>query len=249
MSTTHDHGQVQSDELEKGDNILIRDQQPNGASVATNTPSTISQPVEHNSTNGVGTPGADDTPHPHLLSQRAPLNTKPEPDIGDENATDTTVVDDGVESEETESEEDEEDEDGDEEDGDDEPALKYERFGGALQDLLKKDSASALAVSTRFLVSDAISRAAISADISTQALGSHNGFIHILDFTGQRIKTFKPHAASVIDICFDSTAEFIGTASMDGEYLISTFSHPLNGSKQDRCSSTPFLVQSPTTLI
>ena len=59
-----------------------------------------------------------------------------------------------VESEETDSEEDKEDEDGDEEDDDDEPALKYERFGGAFQDLLKKDSASALAVSTRFLVRD-----------------------------------------------------------------------------------------------
>jgi vacuolar protein sorting-associated protein 41 len=78
-----------------------------------------------------------------------------------------------------------------------------------------------------------------------QALGSHNGFAHILDLTGKRIKTFKPHTASVVDICFDTTADFIGTASMDGEYSsLSSLSLP-NDSNQDRCSSIPFLVQSP----
>ena len=144
--STHNHDQAQSNELEK--NI----QPPNGAAamtVATNTPSSIPQLVEDPPTNGVGTPGANDTPLPHLTSQSAPLDTKLESDIGDEDATDTMV-----ESEETDSEEDKEDEDGDEDDDDDEPALKYERFGGAFQDLLKKDSASALAVSTRFLVRD-----------------------------------------------------------------------------------------------
>ena len=39
-----------------------------------------------------------------------------------------------------------------EEDEDEEPALKYERIGGALPDLLKKDSASALAISNKLLV-------------------------------------------------------------------------------------------------
>ena len=52
---------------------------------------------------------------------------------------------------------DEEDDEGDsedeEEDDDEEPALKYERIGGALNDLLKKDSASALAISNRLMVS------------------------------------------------------------------------------------------------
>lgn len=42
------------------------------------------------------------------------------------------------------------DEDTDEEE-DEEPALKYERIGG-IQDLLKKDSASALAISNKLLV-------------------------------------------------------------------------------------------------
>jgi hypothetical protein len=44
------------------------------------------------------------------------------------------------------------DEDSGEED-DDEPALKYGRIGGALPDLLKKDSACALAISNNILVS------------------------------------------------------------------------------------------------
>jgi WD40 repeat protein len=71
----------------------------------------------------------------------------------------------------------------------------------------------------------------VSADIIVQALGSHNGFAHILDLTGKRIKTFKPHTASVVDMCFDSTADFIGTASMDGKNLSPTSfspSHCLN---------------------
>ena len=57
---------------------------------------------------------------------------------------------DGDEDEET-NESDDEDED-EEDDEDDEPALKYERLGGAFQDLFKKDSASALAISCKLLV-------------------------------------------------------------------------------------------------
>ena len=37
----------------------------------------------------------------------------------------------------------------DEEEEDEEPALKYERIGGSVPDLLKKDSASALAISKK----------------------------------------------------------------------------------------------------
>jgi hypothetical protein len=169
MSTARDHGQTQSHELEKTDNILVSDQPPNGASamtIATNKQPSIPQHVEDHPNNGVVTPGSDDTPPPHLISQSAPLVTKAEPELEDEDAIDTKEAGDGVESEDTDGEEDEEEdeEDDDDDDDDDEPALKYERFGGAFQDLLKKDSASALAVSTRFLVRDATSRVAISAD-------------------------------------------------------------------------------------
>lgn len=71
------------------------------------------------------------------------------------------------EEEEVEEEEEEEEEDEDEEDEDDEyeeedeeeddeddeePALKYERITGAIPELLKKDSASALAISHSMMV-------------------------------------------------------------------------------------------------
>ena len=40
--------------------------------------------------------------------------------------------------------------------------------------------------------------------------------MHVLDLTGKRIKSFKPHQASVSDIEMDSTADFVATASIDG---------------------------------
>ncbi len=39
----------------------------------------------------------------------------------------------------------------------------------------------------------------------------------MLDLTGKRFKSYKPHQASVVDICVDATGDFIATASIDGE--------------------------------
>nr|GAT50426.1 vacuolar assembling protein [Mycena chlorophos] len=103
-------------------------------------------------------------------------------------------------SEESDGSAEEEDDD---EDDDDEPALKYERLGGALPDLLKRDSGSALVVSKNLM-----------------AMGTHAGFVHLLDLAGKRIKSFKPHMASVMDICLDETAEWVATASLDGQIVI-----------------------------
>lgn len=50
-----------------------------------------------------------------------------------------------------------------------------------------------------------------------QALGTHAGLVHILDLTGKRIKSYKPHLASVVDISMDETADFVSTASIDGK--------------------------------
>ena len=58
----------------------------------------------------------------------------------------------GNDEEDEEDEEDKEDDSEGEEDDDEEPSLKYERITGAVPDLLKKDSASALAVSNKLLV-------------------------------------------------------------------------------------------------
>ncbi|KAJ7499555.1 vacuolar assembling protein VPS41 [Mycena latifolia] len=102
-----------------------------------------------------------------------------------------------------ESEDDDEEDDDDDEEDDDEPALKYERIGGSLPDLLKKDSASALCISKSLL-----------------AMGTHGGIVHILDLAGTRIKSYKPHMASIIDIAMDETAEYVATASIDGQVVI-----------------------------
>ncbi|KAH0840325.1 hypothetical protein J3R83DRAFT_1341 [Lanmaoa asiatica] len=92
---------------------------------------------------------------------------------------------------EDEEEENEDDDDDDEEE--EEPSLKYERIGGAINDLLKKDSASALVVSNKCLA-------------------------------GERIKSFKPHQASVSDIEMDNTADFVATASIDGQVVVHSLS-------------------------
>jgi hypothetical protein len=57
----------------------------------------------------------------------------------------------GTDDEEEDEDEGDEDEDEGDED-DDEPALKYERIGGSIPDLLKRDSASALAIANKLMV-------------------------------------------------------------------------------------------------
>ncbi|KAG6848459.1 hypothetical protein H0H93_016808, partial [Arthromyces matolae] len=77
----------------------------------------------------------------------------------------------------------------------------------AVPDLLKKDSASALVIVNKLM-----------------ALGTHGGIVHILDLSGKRIKSFKPHLASVIDIAMDETGDFVATASMDGQVSVRSLS-------------------------
>ncbi|KAF8589629.1 vacuolar protein sorting-associated protein 41 [Ramaria rubella] len=105
---------------------------------------------------------------------------------------------------------DEEEDDQDEEDEDEEePALKYERLGGAAAELLEKDTASAVAVSLKFLV-----------------MGTHSGIVHVLDYQGNRIRSYRPHSASINEMCIDTTGDFVGTASVDGQVVIHSLSTP-----------------------
>ncbi|XP_006456893.1 hypothetical protein AGABI2DRAFT_229096 [Agaricus bisporus var. bisporus H97] len=53
-----------------------------------------------------------------------------------------------------------------------------------------------------------------------QALGTHAGIVHLLDLSGKRLKSFKPHFASIIDISLDTNAEFVATASIDGQVVV-----------------------------
>ncbi|KAF8309561.1 vacuolar protein sorting-associated protein 41 [Clavulina sp. PMI_390] len=76
-------------------------------------------------------------------------------------------------------------------------------MAGAAQEVLVKDSASALAVSLRLM-----------------AIGTHNGIVHVLDFHGNRVKSYRSHTASINDIVIDSDGEFVATAAADGKVVI-----------------------------
>ncbi|KAF8165888.1 vacuolar assembling protein VPS41 [Crassisporium funariophilum] len=143
------------------------------------------------------TDGGDDDEH--SVDKESGDEDDDDDDGGSEGGDETSETDEEANGEEEE----------DDEDDDEEPSLKYERITGAVPDLLKKDSASALAVSNKLL-----------------ALGTHAGIIHILDLTGKRIKSYKPHLASVIDISLDATADFVATASIDGQVVVHSLSTP-----------------------
>ncbi|KAI0351535.1 vacuolar protein sorting-associated protein 41 [Trametes cingulata] len=51
--------------------------------------------------------------------------------------------------------------------------------------------------------------------------------LHILDLSGQHIKSFPGHSASVSDISMDVTGDFIATASIDGQVIV----HSLSGAE------------------
>lgn len=103
---------------------------------------------------------------------------------------------------------DEEDDDGetesDEEEEDYEPQLKYQRLGGSLNQIFGKEGgnfASALAVGEKFL-----------------ALGTHLGYLYILDFEGNsnNQQEFRPHSESINDLSIDESGEFVASVSVRG---------------------------------
>ena len=101
--------------------------------------------------NGNGEAGHDekheDIPQ-RLSSNPAPL-TDDEGEEGAGEQGESVATDDDEEEEEDDEEEEEEEE---EDEDDEEPSLKYERIGGSLPDLLKKDSGSAITVCNKKLV-------------------------------------------------------------------------------------------------
>lgn len=126
-------------------------------------------PEDHASDNGAAN-NASISPVVQLIPKAEPPHAESKPELyhddtantmesgrhseDDGTAEEDDDEDEGDEEEEEDETENEEDEDEEEDEEDEEPTLKYERFGGgAYQDLLKKDSASALAVSNKFLVS------------------------------------------------------------------------------------------------
>ncbi|KAF8882653.1 vacuolar assembling protein VPS41 [Mucidula mucida] len=154
--------------------------------------------------NGVGDPEEKED-HVDITDSPAEMSTsesgsRTEEDDAQSQSRDDDEADSDEESGVSDNANDDEDED--------EPALKYERITGGIPDLLKKDSASALTITNN----------------KTLALGTHAGFIHLLDMTGQRLKSYKPHQASVLDLCIDETGDWIASASMDGQVIILSMS-------------------------
>ena len=120
----------------------------------------------------------------------------------DEEAEESEEEEDKDEEDASESSEEEEEEEEDEV----EPSLKYSRVKGGVSDVLKKDTASAFALSSRFM-----------------ALGTHAGMIYILDIDGNLVKGFRLHTASILDLVIDNASDFVAAASMDGLVSISAF--------------------------
>jgi hypothetical protein len=159
--STDDHGQTHQNGIGQDADVTAGSHaRPHEASASTanNTDPTehvLPHPEDHASDNEVAN-NASISPVVQLIPQTVSLHAESKTELYHEDAANTTASgrhsdDDGTDDEEDDEEEDEEEEDDD--DDDDEPALKYERFGGGgYQDLLKKDSASALAVSDKFLV-------------------------------------------------------------------------------------------------
>ncbi|GAA6004052.1 Vps41p [Rhodotorula paludigena] len=101
------------------------------------------------------------------------------------------------------------DESGSDDDEDDEPTLKYARLSGGTQELFAKDTASAVAVCSKYII-----------------LGTHNGAIFVLTPEGQFVKRYRPHSAMVNGLSVDSTCEFVASASMDGRVAIQSLTTP-----------------------
>lgn len=88
-----------------------------------------------------------------------------------------------------------------------EPAFHTEFLKASVTDILARDSISSMAVSLHHI-----------------ALGLQSGMIFVLSRTGHLEKGFQVHSAPVLDIVFDSTGEFVGSAGMDGIVMIAALS-------------------------
>ena len=174
-SPTHLNGLKEDADIATGDHASPQEE---SAMTTPNTdwPCSVTPHSEdHASDNGVADHASfssDVQPIPRTV----PLHPEIQPKLDHEDVANTTgsahrSESDGTEDEEGDDEADEDDneeewdEEDEDEDEDEEPALKYERFGGAFQDLLKKESASALVVSNKYLVR-CYSYAVVSADIA-----------------------------------------------------------------------------------
>ena len=50
-----------------------------------------------------------------------------------------------------------------------------------------------------------------------QALGTHNGMVHILTYEGSKVNSSRPHGASITSLWLDEENDFVATASVEGQ--------------------------------
>ncbi|EGC37705.1 hypothetical protein DICPUDRAFT_149700 [Dictyostelium purpureum] len=87
-----------------------------------------------------------------------------------------------------------------------EPILKYNRLGHGITEILKKDSASCMAIHPKFLV-----------------LGTHWGSVTIHDFDGNEIKRYDTQNSTITEIVIDPKGDYIASCSEDGKVVINPF--------------------------
>jgi len=93
-------------------------------------------------------------------------------------------------------------------------ALKYSRLKGKLPEILAKDTASTIEVSSRVIVSCSCCNILGSAEV--QALGTHNGMVHILTYEGSKVNSSRPHGAGITCLRLDEENDFVATSSVEG---------------------------------
>jgi hypothetical protein len=114
-------------------------------------------------------------------------------------------------------------------------ALKYSRLKGKLPEILAKDTASTIEVSSRVIVS--CSKRSIVDSADYQALGTHNGMVHILTYEGSKVNSSRPHGASITCLRLDEENDFVATSSVEGQLPTTK---PLRAKLTPRSSSNSF---------
>ncbi|GFR40552.1 hypothetical protein Agub_g1127, partial [Astrephomene gubernaculifera] len=84
-----------------------------------------------------------------------------------------------------------------------EPQLKYELLGGDVRDILNKERITCMSLSEKIV-----------------ALGTEQGRIHVLDYSGNQVRLLNVHKGRVNDISFDKEAEHLASASNDGSVVV-----------------------------
>ncbi|KXZ53112.1 hypothetical protein GPECTOR_7g1002 [Gonium pectorale] len=85
-----------------------------------------------------------------------------------------------------------------------EPQLKYELLGGDVREILSKEQITCMTLSEKIV-----------------ALGTEQGNVHVLDYSGNQVRLLKSHRSRVNDLSFDKEAELLASASNDCSVVVS----------------------------